>query len=158
MNKFIASAIGCGIALGLALGLLQVQAQPVTQNSISGNECWSAAQGPGGSSNWLCINTVRNGRTLVLKSGSGAATSTAVGGILYWVGTAPTTWAVTMPSPAFDGESVSLDTDTTLTTMVTVTAGTGQTLHATYNSQTLTALTPVTFHYNAATAAWFRMN
>lgn len=149
------------LCLGLSLWVWAAawaQVQPVTQNALSGNECWSAAQGPGGSSNWLCINTVRNGEALTLKSGSGAATSTAVGGTLYWVGTAPTTWAVTLPSPAFEGELVTLTTDTTLTTMVTVTAGAGQTLHATYNSQTLTAgAAPVIFQFKASTSVWYRI-
>jgi hypothetical protein len=63
---------------------------------------------------------------------------------------------VTLPSPAFDGETVTLTTDTTLTSMVTVTAGSGQTLHATYNSQTLTALTPVIFQFLASSKVWYR--
>jgi hypothetical protein len=140
-----------GLVLRFAFG------QPVTQNAVSGNECWSAAQGPGGPSQWLCIPTVRNGSDLTLVSGSGAFTSTATGGTLYWVGTAPTTWAVTLPSPAFDGQIVRLDTDTTLTTRVTVTAGSGSTLAAAYSSQTLTALTPVDFQYDAPSTTWYRL-
>lgn len=156
MKKLPVWVLGIGLCLSVFTLPLWLAAQPVVQNTISGNEVWSAAQGPGGQSQWLGINTVRNGQALTLKSGSGAATSTATGGVLFWAGTAPTTWAVTLPSPAYAGESVTLVTDTTLTTMVTVTAGSGQTLHATYTSQTLTALTPVVFYFNAATSVWYR--
>lgn len=128
----------------------------IEQNQVSGNETFVAAQGPGGPSNFIGINTIRNGSQFVTTTQTGAATSTAVGGTLMWIGTAPTTWAVTLPAPAFDGEAVQLTTDTTLTTMVTVTAGTGQSLHATYASQTLTALTPVVFQYKASNSTWYR--
>jgi hypothetical protein len=144
------------LVLGLVLGW-SVWAQPVVQNTITGNEVWPAAQGPGGSSTWLGIDTVRNGESLNLKSGSGAATSTATGGMLFWVGTAPTTWTITLPSPAYGGEIVALDTDTTLTTLVTVNAGAGQTLHTTYNSQTLTVGVPIVFQYKNSVTTWFRI-
>lgn len=129
----------------------------VVQNTISTNEVFRAAQGPGGPEAWIGIQTIRNGQHLLTTSGSGAATSTAAGGTLMWIGTAPTTWAVTLPSPAFAGEQVRLTTDTTLTTMVTVTAGGSDSLHATYNSQTLTALTPVVFQYRMADTTWYRI-
>jgi hypothetical protein len=61
-----------------------------------------------------------------------------------WHTTAPTTWAITLPNPANDGQLVKLATDTTLTTNVTVTALTtpqNQTLSAAYASQTITANT-----------------
>jgi hypothetical protein len=133
-------------------------AQTVIQQHVSGNEVWSAGQGPGGPSNYLNINTVRNGTAFAIQSGTGAATANALGGTLMWISTAPTSWTVTFPNAtfAFDGEIITLDTDTTLTTMVTVAAGTGNTLHAAYTSQTLTALTPVVFQYHAANATWYR--
>ena len=151
------------VALVLSLGLIAPAfGQPVTQQSISGNECWNAGQGPGGPSQFLCINQVRNGTALTIVTGSGAATTTATqaNSTLMWSGTAPTTWAVTLPNPAFDGEILTLATDTTLTTRVTVTATTSpqnQTLNATYNSQTLTAITSVEFQYNASSAKWYQL-
>ncbi len=153
MKKLFALAL-CLVAV---LGPLWLAAQPVVQNTISGNEVWVASQTPGGQGQWIGIDTVRDGERLILQSGAGAATATATGGVLYWVGTAPTTWAITLPSPAFGGELVTLATDTTLTTMVTVTAGSGDTLHATYNSQTLTALAPVIFIYKASSKIWYRI-
>ena len=79
-------------------------------------------------------------------SGSGAATSSHLGGSLIWTGTAPTTWAVTLPSNPTSGTRAYIATDTTLTTLVTVTAASGDTLVAAYASQTLTA--------NATVAGW----
>lgn len=146
------------IALFVALGaLVPIAYAQVVQNTITGKEVWVAAQGPGGPGNFIGIDTVRNGLSTNIATGSGAATSTAVGGVLMWNGTAPTTWAVTLPSPAFGGEEVILSTDTTLTSMVTVTAGGSNSLHASYTSQTLTALTPVIFFYKASTTTWYRI-
>jgi hypothetical protein len=40
------------VALGISIGLY---AQPVVQNSLTGNECWNAGQGPGGpSTGFIC--------------------------------------------------------------------------------------------------------
>lgn len=141
----------------LAIALVgPLAAQPVVQQTISNNEVWPAAQGPGGSSTWLGINTVRNGLKLNTFSGSGAVASTAAGGIMFWVGAAPTSWTVTTPSVAYDGEVITLATDTTLTTLVTLTAAAGQTLHTTYTSQTLTTLVPVAFYFRSANSQWYR--
>ncbi len=144
----LAGFLGVSVAIG----------QSVVQKQISGNEVWEAAQGPGGPGQFLGIDTVRNGQSMRIQSGSGAATATALGGTLMWISTAPTTWAVTLPAltEAWGGEQVTLTTDTTLTTLVTVTAGTGTTLHATYNSQTLTALTPVVFQFRQTDKVWYR--
>ena len=50
-------AVG-GLAL---LGLGYALAQTVIYSQVSGNECWSAGQGPGGSSAYLCLNLARGG-------------------------------------------------------------------------------------------------
>jgi hypothetical protein len=149
-----------GAALALAVGLGFAWAQTVQQNNLSGNECWNAGQGPGGTSSFLCVNLVRNGSALSLVSGSGAATTTMLPAqsTLFWVGAAPTTWAITLPTPAFDGEVVSIGTDTTLTTMVTVTPATGQTMDGTYTSQTLTAPGgSAEFQFSFGTLKWYRI-
>jgi hypothetical protein len=147
--------LGAALATALA-GAAYAQVNSVVQTSLSGQEVWRAAQGPGGPEQYLGIDTVRNGTQFQKTSGSGAATSTATGGTLMWIGTAPTTWAVTLPATPFPGQRVVLTTDTTLTSMVTVTAAAGSTLHATYTSQTLTALTPVVFQYQLLTTTWYR--
>jgi len=153
MKKWL---LWAALAVGLVAPL--AYAQSVVQTQINANTVVKAVQGPGGSEAWMTVDTIRNSGLFTSTTGqTGAATSTAAGGTLYWIGTAPTTWAVTLPLNPTDGELVTLDTDTTLTTMVTVTANTGDTLHATYASQTLTALTPVTFQYQLSSRAWFRL-
>ena len=147
------------IALGLTLGLMALAvAQPVVQNQISGNEVWRAAQGPGGPESFIGVDSVRGSEPIATKSGSGAATSTATPGTLCWVGTAPTTWAVTLPAAPVNGAYVRLCTDTTLTTMVTVTAGSGDTLTTTFAAQTLTANASFPqWQYYAPTKIWYRV-
>lgn len=144
------------LLLGAILLGLITPATAQIQTQISGNTTLRGAEGKGGTGYDYSLDTIRNGTRFATTTQTGAATSTAAGGTLYWVGTAPTTWAVTLPLNPFAGERVTLTTDTTLTSMVTVTANTGDTLHATYNSQTLTALTPVAFQYQLSSKTWFR--
>ena len=152
MKRFLLAALVAGAAFAAS-------AQTVTNRSPTGSECWNAGQGPGGPSQFLCINQVRNGAAITLASGSGAATTTLTQdtGTLMWTSTAPTTWAITLPSPAYDGEIVTIGTDTTLTTMVTVTAGGSDSLSATFDSQTITASTSVAWQYKLSTTKWYRL-
>jgi len=131
--------------------------------NVSGNECWNAGQGPGGpSTGALCINLVRNGQAFTTFSGSGAFTTTATqaNSTMMWTGAAPTTWTITLPNPAFDGEIVEVGTDTTLTTNVTVqTASTpqNQTMAATFTSQTVSAGSSAEFRFSYTSLKWWRM-
>jgi len=155
MIKLRALLAGAALALAFACG---VYAQTVVQSQISGNEVWQVAQGPGGPGSFINIDTVRASEPIRTTSGSGAATSTAVPGTLCWVSTAPTTWAVTLPVAPANGSYVRLCSDTTLTTLVTVTAGTGDTLTTTYASQTITANASFpTWQYLASTKIWYRI-
>lgn len=148
--------IALGLLLGLAVGA--AFAQTIVQNQISGNEVWRAAQGPGGPEAFIGVNSVRGSEPITTQSGSGAATATATPGTLCWVGTAPTTWAVTLPAAPVDGAFVRLCSDTTLTTLVTVTAGSGDTLTTTFNSQTITANASFPqWQYKASTKIWYRI-
>lgn len=156
MIRRLAIAIAGALALGLGLAL----AQQIAQNSLSGNECWNTGQGPGGPSiGFLCSNVMRNGTALKTFSGSGAQTYTVGSNdsTLYWVGTAPTTWTITTPANPFDGEIITIATDTTLTSLVTLTANTGQSLNSTYSSQTLTAKTSVEFQYSLTSTKWYEL-
>jgi hypothetical protein len=78
-----------------------------------------------------------------------------------WNAAAPTTWTITLPNPAFDGEIIQASTINTLTTMVTVqTTNTPQaqvTLSPAYSAQTLNANTSVEWQFNAASLTWFRI-
>lgn len=149
-----------GVVIAALAFCAGVYAQPfVTANAISGNEVWRVAQGPGGPEQFIQINSVRGSEPITVQSGSGAATTpSAPLGSLCWVGAAPTTWAVTLPVAPVDGAYVRLCTDTTLTTNVTVTAGTGDTLTTTFASQTLTANASFpTWQYRAASKIWYRI-
>jgi len=151
-KRLLWAAVLVGLIAPLAIAIAQ------TSSQINANSVVRVANGPGGTDNWVTVDTISNRSRFISTTGqTGAATSTASGGTLYWIGTAPTTWAVTLPLNPTAGELVTLVTDTTLTTMVTVSAGTGDTLHATYTSQTLTALTPVTFQYQLSSRVWFRL-
>lgn len=135
-------------------------AQQITSVTLTGNEVVTGAQGgPGGSSLFIPVSQLRNASALRTFSGSGAQTYTALttDSVLYWVGTAPTTWTVTTPATPWDGQILQLATDTTLTTLVTLTANTGQTLDTAYTSQTLTAKTSVEFMYSSSTTKWYQM-
>lgn len=146
-----------GAALAAALASA-VWAQTVVQTSITGNEVWQVGQGPGGPGAFIGINTVRGSTNIVGKSGSGSATSTGIAGTTVWVGTAPTTWTITLPSAPANGTISRYTTDTTLTTMVTVQAGSGDTMSGTFSSQTLTAnTTVVAWQYLASTKIWYRI-
>ena len=141
--------------LGLAA---PVNAQVVAPFSLSGNECWNAGQGPGGpSTGFVCSFLLNEG--IITTSGSGSATfqATIYTNTIVWTGTAPTTWTVTTPVTPYNGQLLTLATDTTLTTLVTLTPNTGQTLSATFSAQTITAGTSAQWQYNAANTRWYRI-
>ena len=143
------------LAAGIAIG------QQITSTTLTGNEVIVAAiGGPGGSSLFVPISEMRNATALKLFSGAGTPTYTATtnDSTLYWVGAAPTSWTITTPATPWDGEILQIGTDTTLTTMVTLTANTGQTLSSTFSSQTVTANTAVEWQYNLANTSWKRIH
>jgi hypothetical protein len=129
--------------------------------NLNGTETVEIAIGGGGGSGvYTTTAAIRNGTSFKPFSGlTGVQTYTAkiTDSTLYWVGTAPTSWTITTPAAPFDGEIITLATDTTLTSMVTLTANTGQTLNSSYSSQTLTAKTSVEFQYSVATTKWYEL-
>lgn len=144
------------LSLAFVMGLCAPSFAQVTPKP-SGNELLRCTL-PNGSACQIVMGTVRNSTNIAIKSGSGAATSTGAGGMLVWVGTAPTTWAITLPAAPADGTIQLVTTDTTLTSMVTVTAGSGDSIAAAYTSQTLTANTTVIgWQYYAAGKKWYRI-
>lgn len=141
-----------------ALAIASAVAQTVVQTSFSGDEVFRAAQGPGGPEAWMSLAAVRNGSQIRVASGSGAVATIAVGGTLCWKGTAPTTWAVALPAAPGNGITIVLCSDTTLTTLVTVTAGSGDTLTTTYASQTITANASFpAWQYRSTDKVWYRV-
>lgn len=71
--KWVIGAFAVSVGVGCVASAL---AQPVTNLQPSGNECWNAGQGPGGPSQFLCINQVRN--TSGLSVNTIALTNTVV--------------------------------------------------------------------------------
>jgi len=158
MTKLRALLAGAVIAvLGLIGGLY---AQQLISTTLTGNEVVVAAiGGPGGPSVFVPTGQLRNAAGMKTFSGSGAQTYQMLpsDSTLFWIGTAPTTWTITTPVAPYDGQILQLATDTTLTTMVTLTAATGQSLQAAFSSQTLTAGTSLEWQYVIATTKWQRI-
>ena len=131
----------------------------MTWASLPSNALFRVMAGQGGPEDWAFPNQISASAGLVVASGSGAITYTMrpQDSTYQWTGTAPTTVTITTQAAPVDGQILSISTDTTLTTMVTLTANTGQTLNAAYTNQTLNANTSVEWQYQASTAKWFRI-
>ena len=157
MTKLRAFLAGAVIAALAVIGSLWAQGGSQT---LTGNEVVQfAIGGPGGSIVVVPVSQLRNATGQKLFSGAGAQTYTALttDSLLYWVGTAPTTWTITTPVTPWDGQMIQIGTDTTLTTLVTLTANTGQSLDTTFTSQTVNAKTSVEFIYNLSQTKWYQM-
>lgn len=152
MKKLALAILGV-VALAATLSYAQL----VTNQAPGGNECWNAGQTPGGTSQFLCINQVRNSFGAVTTSGSGSATTTVTNeqGLVMWTGAAPTTWTVTLPCVPRPGAHVLLSTTTTLTTMVTVSAASGCTMETAVSGITLTD--NVAIEFVLIGTAWYRL-
>lgn len=150
------------VLMGASLALVDIASgQPVIQNDVSGNECWNAGQGPGGvTTGFLCLPLVRNGADIRLFSGTTATlatTSTVNDGTMFWTGAAPTSWNITLIAPPFDGQIVSILTDTTITTAVSIVAGTGTTMNVAVTTATITPTTGIVLQYDRGTTKWYRI-
>ena len=150
------------VLMGASMALVNLaQGQPIGANDVSGNECWNAGQGPGGPTvGFLCLPLVRNGADIRLFSGTTATlatTSTQADGTMFWTGAAPTSWNITLVAPPFDGQIVSILTDTTITTAVSIVAGTGTTLNVALSTQTITPTTGIVLQYDRGTTKWYRI-
>jgi hypothetical protein len=96
--------------------------------------------------------------TIRTLSGSGAVVTTAQPGTLIWVGTTPASWAITLPSNPSNGTYCYFTTDTTLGSIVTITAASGDTLVAAFASQPLTANTTIVgWQFYSPTRTWYRI-
>jgi hypothetical protein len=148
-----------GVAIASLAGTALLWAQGVS-TTLTGNETVQfAIGGPGGSIVVVPVAQLRNATAINTRSGSGAQTYTALqtDSLIYWVGTAPTTLTITTPVTPWDGQILQIGTDTTLTTLVTLTANTGQSLDTTFTSQTIAAKTSVEWVYSQATTKWYQM-
>lgn len=172
MHKLLIGAGALAALAGIAI------AQPITQNQLSGNECWNAGQGPGGPSQFLCINVARGGTanailsavsgSLTIGSASGNFTLTgsptmaalsAGGNILVTAQPAAATW--TWPAnPVADGAIVGVCNVTSAawaTNAQTPAANTGQTMNTTAVFTTLGAGVCLRYQWNQSQLTWYKV-
>jgi hypothetical protein len=172
-SRSLGGLVGAGLIALASLALAQV-----TQNQLTGNECWSVGQGPGGPSNFLCINVARGGRAQTVLSavsgnftigattgnftvtGTPNMTALASGGHLL-VNAQPSAATITMPAnPIADGAIVGVCNVTGAawsTNVVTLSANSGQTLAQTATLTTLAAGTCAREQWNQSQATWYRI-
>lgn len=148
----------------IAVGLLApLAAQTVIQNQVSGNEVWSAAQGPGGASQWLSIDTVSGRTEIATGTITGAESVPAIlsdGGNLILTGQ-PSTAALTAPaSPIPNGAIVGVCNGTAsafATAVVTYTAAANQTVVNGAIPAALAAGACARYQWNLANTTWYRI-
>jgi hypothetical protein len=154
-----ALVVGALLALtGAAFG------QPVTQNQVTGNECWSAGQGPGGPSQFLCLSVVRSGTgNVILATATASFTLTTNAGNTI-IAAQPSAITITMPpNPVVDGSIYGICNGTNAawtTNAVTVAANTGQTMVPTGALVTLTTLAAgscARYQWNQSGTSWYRV-
>lgn len=179
-KRILATTVGAAVAaLALTSWLI---AQPVTQNQITGLECWNSGQGPGGpSTGFICANLVRGGTavsvlsavsgnfTIGTTSGNFTNSSTPnmanllTGGNLI-INAQPSAAVITMPPNPFpDGSIIHICNGTNsafVTNAVTVAANTNQTMVPTGASITLTTLAAascVGYQWHQGLLSWFKV-
>lgn len=150
----------------IAVGLMApLAAQTVIQSQVSGNEVWSAAQGPGGSSAFLNINTVsgRNQPLVGTISGNLTIAASIADGGDFLVTAQPSAATITMPPlPIPNGAIIGIcntSASAWATNAVTVAGNTNQTspVGATATITTLAAGTCARYQWVQSTAAWYRV-
>jgi hypothetical protein len=162
--KRIAIVTGA-LSLALVAGLW---AQPVTQPTLTGNECWNAGQGPGGPSSFICSNVVRNSKAGVVGTiagsftiGSTAAQASLVTGGNLLVTAQPAAATITLPpNPVPDGAIVgvcNVGAAVWAVNVVTLAANTGQTLATSAALTTQAQGTCARVQWNLAAATWYRI-
>lgn len=151
----LALVVGALLALTVA-----APAQPVVQNQVSGNETWSVGQGPGGPSSFLNIGATSNRAAITTVSATSPVTTTMTRAqsTVLWISTgAPGQWNVVLPSPAYDGQIVTVASGVAITAGVSVTAGSGQTLNATYVAQSISSTASAEFQFVNSLLKWYRI-
>jgi len=160
MTKLRTLLVGALLALAVASPGIYAWAQQLISNTLTGNEVIvGAIGGPGGPSLFIPVGELRNATAMKTFSGAGTPTYQMLpsDSTLFWIGAAPTSWTITTPVSPYDGQILQIATDTTLTTMVTLTPAAGQTLQAAFSAQTVTAGTSLEWIYTIATTKWQRL-
>lgn len=137
-------------------------AQTIGQGTISGNECWNAGQGPGGTTvGFVCANTLTSVQNTTTNTG--AASFTIANNVATTILTAqPAVSTITLPaSPVSNGAIVEIVNGTTAafaTNVVTVAPNSGQTLlGGNITITTLAAHASVEFRFNLSNNTWYQL-
>ena len=157
------------LALALVGGLnAPALAQSVIYQDLSGNECWNAGEGPGGPSQFLCADVLRNSWQIVATTISASATFGAAtlgqlryGGNLVLTAQPLAATLTLPPNPVPDGTLAGVCNPTAAafsTNVVTLAPNTGQTLTGgNIALTTLAATTCVRVQFNRPNTTWFRI-
>jgi hypothetical protein len=160
-----------GLAAGVACAALAsswLWAQPVVQNTLSGNECWNAGNGPGGPTvGFICSFQTRSSWNYYLSNaavvpGNAVQLTPQQNAVIMSAQITPTATTFNLPavgSGVTDGQIVSFCNVTNAafaTTAVTITATAPQVFAtgATTTLTTLAARTCVKLIYTASNTTW----
>jgi|SRR5215831_13236079 len=158
-----------GAAFAALTGL--VLAQPVGQATLSGNECWNAGQGPGGTTTgFVCTNMVRNSNSIITGT-VGATTNPVLGVTPGWTQFAqggmmlnngqPGANTITLPpNPVPDGARILYCNGTNAafaTNVVTIVANTNQTLAQAITVTTQAANSCTILVWSLTSTTWYRV-
>jgi hypothetical protein len=148
------------LALAVAALAAPALAQPVTQNTLTGNECWSAGQGPGGPSTFICSGLVTSSQTVITSTmAASLAIPNNVADLIITAQPANST-TITLPaSPVANGAIVEVVNGTIsnfVTNVCTIQPAAGQTLvGGNVAITTLAAGASREFRYVLATNSWY---
>jgi hypothetical protein len=160
--------------VALAAFAAGAQAQPITQQTFSGNECWEAGQGPGGPGSFVCSSAFRGGTnnlpltiagsfTVGASSANTTPNSTValVEGGTILVTAQPAAATITLPpNPLADGITVGYCNVTSgafSAAAVTFAANSNQTLAVAATLTTQAAGSCTVEQWNLANTTWYRI-
>lgn len=152
----LAGAVFTALASGLAI------AQSIAVSNLAGTELIRGQLGAGGTGIFIPDYVLRSGQNYQLvATGTTIATQAAItSGALIATG-AITTWNITLPANAYDGQTLVVTCpggDTTTLSIAASTTPSGQTIVGT-NPTSCTAATPTssTWQYAFTTKVWYRI-
>lgn len=163
MRKWL---LGGALLVGLAAPLV---AQSVIWQDLSGNECWNAGQGPGGPSQFLCSDVLRNSRQIVVGALTGALTfgTSSLAQLRYGGNALITTQPLAAttftlpPNPVPDGAITGFCNVTGsafATTAIAMTTSIGQTLNTSVSIADLGAGVCALVQFNRGNTTWYRIH
>ena len=158
--------LGVGALIGALAGGAAL-AQSVIYQNLTGNECWSAGEGPGGPSAFLCADVLRNSAQKVVAAATGAltfgsgtlATLRYGGNVLITTQPLATTTFTLSPNPVQDGALAGLCNVTNsayATTNIAFAASTSQSfVPLAVSTTSLGAHACIYVQFNRANTTWY---